>query len=88
VILNWTTAAWEDYQYWKKHDKKIHLRINELIRDIEESPFLGIGKPEPLKFNLSGKCSRRINKEHRLVYEALGNGASLTVLIYQCRYHY
>lgn len=76
--------AWEDYLYWQEHDKKILKRINELIKAIRREPFSGIGDPEPLKFNWSGFWSRRINREHRLVY-AIEND---TLLIAQCRYHY
>ncbi len=77
-------TAWEDYLYWQQTDKKILKRINNLIKDITRSPFEGIGEPEPLKFNWSGFWSRRINKEHRLVYTI----ANESVLIAQCRYHY
>ena len=77
-------TAWEDYLYWQKIDKKILKRINSLIKDISRSPFEGIGDPEPLKHNWSGFWSRRINKEHRLVY-AVEEGS---LLIAQCRYHY
>ena len=77
-------TAWEDYLYWQQTDKKILKRINNLIKDITRSPFEGIGDPEPLKFNWSGFWSRRINKEHRLVYAI----ADESVLIAQCRYHY
>ena len=66
--LAWSLYAWEDYLYWQERDKKIILRINELIKDILRSPFKGIGKPEALKGNLSGFWSRRITDEHRLVY--------------------
>jgi toxin YoeB len=76
--------AWEDYLYWQEHDKKILKRINELIKAIRREPFSGIGDPEPLRFNWSGFWSRRINREHRLVY-AIEND---TLLIAQCRYHY
>jgi toxin YoeB len=76
--------AWEDYLYWQQNDKKILKRINLLIGDIQREPFKGIGKPEPLKFNWSGYWSRRINKEHRLVYKVQDN----TISIAQCRYHY
>lgn len=76
--------AWEDYLYWQKTDKKKLKRINELIKAIERDHFKGIGDPEPLKFNWSGFWSRRIDKEHRLVY-AVENDA---ILIAQCRYHY
>ena len=77
-------TAWEDYLYWQQTDLKILKRINNLIKDITRSPFEGIGDPEPLKFNWSGFWSRRINKEHRLVYAI----ADESVLIAQCRYHY
>jgi toxin YoeB len=76
--------AWEDYLYWQEHDKKILKRINELIKAIRREPFSGIGDPELLRFNWSGFWSRRINREHRLVY-AIEND---TLLIAQCRYHY
>jgi toxin YoeB len=76
--------AWEDYLYWQQTDKKILKRINLLIRDIQRQPFDGIGKPEPLKFNLARYWSRRINEEHRLVYKVQGD----TISIAQCRYHY
>jgi toxin YoeB len=84
--LTWTEIAWEDYLYWQKTNIKFLERINDLIKEIKRSPFKGIGKPEPLKFHLVGKWSRRINDEHRLVYEVNGNKRLLT--IYQCRYHY
>ncbi|MEO0985407.1 MAG: Txe/YoeB family addiction module toxin [Cyanobacteria bacterium J06639_14] len=77
-------TAWEDYLYWQKADKKVLKRINALIKDIRRSPFEGIGDPEPLKFNWSGFWSRRINKEHRIIY-AVEEDA---ILIAQCRYHY
>jgi toxin YoeB len=76
--------AWEDYQYWQKHDKRIHKKINELIRDISRSPYSGIGSPEALKHNLEGYYSRRINLEHRLVYRVVNH----QIRIIQCRYHY
>lgn len=76
--------AWEDYLYWQSADKAILKRINALIQDITRSPFEGIGDPEPLKYNWSGWWSRRINKEHRLVYSIENE----SILIAQCRYHY
>ena len=82
--LLFSEQAWEDYLYWQKHDRKLLLRINELIRDVSRSPFSGIGKPEPLKNALSGYWSRRINDEHRIVYKV----ADGTLLIAQLRYHY
>ncbi len=82
--LSWADATWEDYLYWQQNDKKILKRINRLIKDIQRNPFEGIGDPEPLRFNWSGYWSRRINKEHRLVYRAKDK----ELLIAQCRFHY
>lgn len=76
--------AWEDYLTWQAEDKKILRKINELIKEIQRNPHDGIGKPEPLKFNLKGLWSRRIDREHRLVYQTNED----EVLIYSCRYHY
>jgi len=76
--------AWADYLCWQQHDRKILKRINALIRDIERDLFSGLGKPEPLKYDLSGFWSRRIDDEHRLVY-ALADG---DLIVVQCRYHY
>lgn len=67
-ILSWTREAWADYVYWQSQDKKTLKRLNKLILDTQQSPFKGIGKPEPLKENLSGFWSRRIDDTHRLVY--------------------
>lgn len=64
----WDDKAWEDYLYWQTHDKQMLKRLNALIRDIERTPFSGIGKPEPLRGDLSGFWSRRIDDKHRLVY--------------------
>ena len=82
--LIFSETAWDDYQYWIKTDKKILKRVNNLIQDIQRSPFSGIGKPEMLKHGLSGYWSRRINDEHRLVYKI----EAKSVLIAQVRYHY
>ena len=76
--------GWEDLAYWVSHDRKIAKRIVRLINDIERHPFEGLGKPEPLKHDLSGFWSRRITDEHRLVY-AVEEGQ---LLIAQARYHY
>lgn len=84
MILSWADNAWDDYLYWQQTDKKILKRINLLIKDIKRQPFDGIGDPEPLKHNWTGYWSRRINKEHRLVYKV--KGEYLTIA--QCRYHY
>lgn len=77
-------AAWEDYLYWQKTDKKLLNRTNELIKATIHTPFEGIGKPEQLKHGLTGYWSRRLNDEHRLVYKAQDD----SLLIAQCRYHY
>jgi toxin YoeB len=76
--------AWEDYTSWLDEDKRMLRKINELIKDIQRSPYSGKGKPEPLKYDLAGLWSRRIDREHRLVYQVLNK----EILIYSCRYHY
>jgi toxin YoeB len=76
--------AWKDYQYFQERDVKEVENINKLIKDVARSPFIGIGKPEPLKYSLAGFWSRRIDHEHRLVYQIRGD----TIYIAQCRYHY
>lgn len=82
--IQWDVDAWEDYLYWQVEDKQIMKKINQLIKDIRRTPFEGIGKPEPLKGNLSGLWSRRINSEHRLVYLVEDN----SVVIFACKGHY
>jgi len=67
-FLSWTDESWKDYSYWQTQDKKTLKRINKLLMDVKRSPFDGIGKPEPLKENLSGLWSRRIDDTNRLVY--------------------
>ncbi|MDU5333219.1 Txe/YoeB family addiction module toxin [Enterococcus sp.] len=81
----WSDAAWDDYMYWHEHGNKTNIKkINRLIKDIERNPFSGIGKPEPLKFELTGKWSRRISDEHRLIY----NVEEDTIFIYSAKDHY
>lgn len=82
--LKFSPEAWDDYLFWQKNDKKTLKRINELIRDSVRSPFHGLGKPEPLRFELSGFWSRRIDLEHRLIYRIIEN----TMEIISCRFHY
>jgi toxin YoeB len=82
--LLFSEHAWEDYIYWQRADRKILKRMDTLIRDIQRTPFDGIGKPEPLKHALSGYWSRRITDEHRIVYKIDED----SVLIAQLRYHY
>lgn len=84
MTLIFSENAWDDYLYWQKTDKKVLKRINQLISDIQRSPFEGIGKPEPLKHALSGYWSRRIDSEHRIVYRTDDDA----VFIAQLRYHY
>lgn len=79
-----TPEAWDDYLWFQQNDKAGLKRINLLIRDAQRNPFAGLGKPEPLKHNLSGFWSRRIGEEHRLVYRVDGD----TLQIVMCRYHY
>lgn len=82
--LTWLPNGWKDYLYWQESDRKILQRVNEVIRDTQRSPFSGIGKPEPLKNHLKDWWSRRITREHRLVYRIEGD----SLLIMQCRFHY
>jgi toxin YoeB len=79
-----TDESWEDYLYWQQTDRKMVLRINELRKDISRNPFSGIGKPEPLKYKYKGFWSRRINEEHRLIYQVTGS----EIRIAKCRFHY
>jgi toxin YoeB len=82
--LAWGSKAWQDYLYWQSQDKKTLKRINRLIQDTLSNPFEGIGKPEPLRENLSGFWSRRIDETNRLVYVV--DDDYLTII--SCRYHY
>lgn len=84
AAVAFTAHGWEDYLHWQTEDEKLCARINELIDACIADPFTGIGKPEPLRGNLTGLWSRRINREHRLVY-AIADG---TVYVVACRYHY
>lgn len=79
-----SSNAWDDYTSWLKHDKRILKKINDLIKDIQRTPHAGIGKPEPLKYDLAGYWSRRIDHEHRLVYQVIGED----LRIISCKYHY
>ena len=82
--LSFTNDSWNEYLYWQQTDKKVLKRINLLLKDIKRTPFEGIGKPEPLKYELSGCWSRRITDEHRLVYEVNDYG----IVVISCKYHY
>lgn len=89
MIIEFTEHAWEDFEYWIETDKDLVVKIKELLKSIRQSPFKGIGKPEPLKFGLKGYWSRRITQEHRLVYKVSGTkGKDQRCTIIQCRFHY
>ena len=83
--LLWDDRAWNEYCAWQQEDRKTLRRINDLLKDIKRSPFQGIGKPEPLKENLSGWWSRRIDEKNRIVYRAIDEE---TIAIASCRRHY
>lgn len=82
--LLFTDEAWEDYTYWQQYDKKLLKKINSLLKEIKRTPYEGTGKPEPLKHELQGAWSRRINQEHRLVYEVFDE----QINVMACRFHY
>lgn len=86
--LVFSSAAWADYLFWQQNDKAALARVNELIKDAMRSPFAGIGKPEPLVGDLKGWWSRRITREHRLVYRVAGSGDAQALEIASCRFHY
>ena len=86
--LLWTDQGWSDYIHWQDADLRMLKRINDVIRDMCRSPFQGIGKPEPLRNDMSGWWSRRINQEHRIVYRVTGSGAAQALEIAACRFHY
>lgn len=86
--LLWSRNAWEDYLHWQATDWKMLEKINLLIKDCMPTPFHGVGKPEPLKGELKGFWSRRITREHRLVYRVAGEGQDQVLQIAACRYHY
>ena len=82
--LVFSEQAWEDYLHWQEQDPKLLTRINTLIKECSRTPYKGIAKPQPLRGSLAGWWSRRINREHRLVYRVEGE----SLWIAQCRYHY
>ena len=84
MIKAWTEDAWEDFEYWLKQDKKTLKRILQLLRDIERNGYDGIGKPEPLRGDLSSYWSRRIDDCNRIVYQINGD----VIQIVQCGSHY
>lgn len=82
--ITFTPEAWQDYLYWQKLDTKILRRVNELIKVVVRTPFDGKGKPEPLRYELKGFWSRRIDQEHRLIYKIMDD----TLVIVSARFHY
>ena len=87
--INFTPNSWEDIEYWIENDPEIITRIKDLIKSIRQDPFKGLGKPEPLKYDLKGYWSRRITGEHRIVYKVLGTKrVDQRCIILQCRFHY
>ncbi|WP_275790406.1 Txe/YoeB family addiction module toxin [Pararhizobium gei] len=83
-----TGKSWDHYRSWAEADRTTLLRINMLIEDCRRTPFSGLGKPEPLRGELKGLWSRRINEEDRLVYRVSGKGETQTIELVACRYHY
>lgn len=87
--ISFTPNAWEEFEYWIDSDLDIVTRIKDLIKSIRQDPFKGIGKPEPLRYDLKGYWSRRITGEHRIVYKVSGTkGLDQRCIIVQCRFHY
>jgi toxin YoeB len=87
--FEFTVNGWEDFEYWMDNDLDVSEKLRALLKDISRNPFQGIGKPEPLKFDLKGYWSRRISGEHRLVYKIEGSkGKDQKCIILQCRFHY
>jgi len=82
--ITFSKNSWEDYVSWQEVDKNVLKRINQLIKDIQRTPFQGMGNPEPLKYDLSGFWSRRIDREHRLVYQVIKH----EIIIVSCKVHY
>ncbi|MDA3905255.1 MAG: Txe/YoeB family addiction module toxin [Bacteroidales bacterium] len=82
--ITFSKNAWEDYSSWFAEDKKVLKKINDLIKEISRTPYEGKGNPESFKYDLAGYWSRRIDREHRLVYQVI----ETEILIYSCKYHY
>jgi toxin YoeB len=88
MTISFTPRGWEDYLHWQTNDKEVLDTLNILIKEVTRDPFRGLGKPEPLRGNLAGYWSRRISREHRLIYRVSGTAAERIVVIIQARYHY
>jgi len=87
--ISFTSNGWEDLEYWIDNDPETVSRIKDLIKSIRQDPFKGLGKPQPLRYDLKGYWSRRITSEHRIVYKISGTkGVDQKCVILQCRFHY
>ena len=86
--LSFSSRAWSEYLEWQGDDRRGLLRVNALLEECRRDPFRGTGKPEPLGGNLSGWWSRRITREHRLVYRVARGGDKQVLQVAECRYHY
>ena len=87
--ISFTSNGWEDLEYWIDNDPDTVTRIKDLIKSIRQDPFRGLGKPEPLRYDLKGYWSRRITSEHRIVYKVSGTKrVDQKCVILQCRFHY
>jgi toxin YoeB len=87
--ISFTSNGWEDLEYWIDNDPDTVTRIKDLIKSIRQDPFRGLGKPEPLRYDLKGYWSRRITSEHRIVYKVSGTkGVDQKCVILQCRFYY
>ncbi len=84
MLVSFTKTGWEQHCYWQETDRKMLKKVNDLIKECMRTPYSGTGQPEALKYECSGWWSRRITKEHRLVYRVEGDA----LLVAQCRYHY
>ncbi|MDB5525411.1 MAG: Txe/YoeB family addiction module toxin [Rhizobium sp.] len=86
--VHWSERAWSDYIFWQQSDPQLVEKINALIIECLRTPFVGIGKPEPLRGELSGYWARRINSEHRFIYQISGKTDHQVLSIVACRFHY
>ncbi len=86
--ITFASRVWNEYLFWQDEDARMLQRVNALLKECMRDPFRGTGKPEPLGQNMSGWWSRRINREHRLVYRVTGKGETQALEVAQCRYHY
>lgn len=86
--LIFSSQSWSEYLFWQEYDRKIMVRINDLIKETMRTPFTGMGRPEPLVGDMKGFWSRRITQEHRFVYRVVGKGEEQSLEIAACRFHY